>query len=721
MPATPTSTDQPTRIFRLTGLTCTDCAARLEKAIGALPGVDRARLNFGAGKLTVEGSVDPKVVIREAAQYDGTVARLEGAPAGPARGWRERLPQLRMLTAGLCILAGWIAEYGIGNVPLGNALFAAAIPIGGYATIRQGIRAFARMQFDMNGMMTGAVIGAAFLGEWAEGAVVAFLYSASNWLEGYTMDRARRSIRSLMDLAPKMARVRRDGGETKIPVEAVRLGDLLLIRPGESLPMDGTVRAGISAVNQAPITGEAIPVDKAAGDPVYAGTINGHGALEVEVTRRVDDTTLTRVIHLVEEAQAQRAPSQQAVERFARVYTPAVFALAVGLMVAPPLLFGQPWEPWIYRGLALLIVSCPCALVISTPVTIVSAIANAARRGVLIKGGAHIEELGRLKAIALDKTGTLTRGKPEVTDLVPWSGQGAAELLALAAGVQAHSEHPLARAIVRAAKRDRLVLPVTTSFTAIPGQGGSAALDDQTIYVGSPRLFASLNGCQQDGQTVEAIEAQGKTAILVGTAERLLGLIALEDQLRPESRRAVADLRAAGIRHVALLTGDNRVTAEAIATQVGADTVRAELLPEQKLAAVHALRMEFGSLAMVGDGVNDAPALAAASVGIAMGATGSDVALETADVALMADDLSKLPQIMRLGRQAIRVIRQNIAIALAIKALAIAAVFPGWLTLWLAVLGDMGASVLVTLNGMRLLRWNGAARHTHGIDRREHS
>ncbi|MCX5734796.1 MAG: heavy metal translocating P-type ATPase [candidate division NC10 bacterium] len=721
MPATPTSTDQPTRIFRLTGLTCTDCAARLEKAIGALPGVDRARLNFGAGKLTVEGVVDPKVVIREAAQYDGTVARLEGAPAGPARNWRERLPQLRMVTAGLCILAGWIAEYGFGNVPLGTALFAAAIPIGGYATIRQGLRALARMQFDMNGMMTGAVIGAAFLGEWEEGAVVAFLYSASNWLEGYTMDRARRSIRSLMDLAPKMARVRRDGGETKIPVEAVRLGDLLLIRPGESLPMDGTVRAGISAVNQAPITGEAIPVDKAAGDPVYAGTINGHGALEVEVTRRVDDTTLARIIHLVEEAQAQRAPSQQAVERFARVYTPAVFALAVGLMVVPSLLFGQPWEPWIYRGLALLIVSCPCALVISTPVTIASAIANAARRGVLIKGGAHIEELGRLKVIALDKTGTLTRGKPEVTDLVPWSGQGAAELLALAAGVEAHSEHPLARAIVRAAKRDRLALPVTTGFTAIPGQGGSAALDGQTIYVGSPRLFASLNGCRQDGQTVEAIEAQGKTAILVGTAERLLGLIALEDQLRPASRRAVADLRAAGIRHVALLTGDNRVTAEAIATQVGADTVRAELLPEQKLAAVHALRMEFGSLAMVGDGVNDAPALAAASVGIAMGATGSDVALETADVALMADDLSKLPQIMRLGRQTIRVIRQNIAIALAIKAVAIAAVFPGWLTLWLAVLGDMGASVLVTLNGMRLLRWNGAARHTPGIDRGRHS
>jgi len=677
--------------------------------VAALPGVTRAVLNFGAGRLTVEGVFDPKAVIREAVQHDGAIAQLEGAPAAPGRGWREHVPRLRMVAAGICIIVGWIAEYASGDASLGRVLFAAAVIIGGYGTIRQGLRALGRLRFDMNGMMTGAVIGAALLGEWEEGAVVAFLYAVSNWLEGYTMDRARRSIHALMDLAPQAARVRRIGGEVVIPVEEVRVGDLLLVRPGEKLPMDGTVRAGVSAVNQAPITGESVPVEKAPGDPVYAGTLNGHGALEVKVTRRVEDTTLARIIHLVEEAQAQRAPSQQFVERFARVYTPAVFGLALALMVGPSLFFGQPWEAWIYRGLALLIVSCPCALVISTPVTIVSAIANAARHGVLIKGGACLEELGRLKAIALDKTGTLTRGTPEVTEVIPLDGHTADGLLALAAAVEVHSEHLLARAVVRAAKRRDLVLPEASGFIAIPGKGGQAVVDGRTVFVGSPRLFAEIadGGWNEDAAAV--LERQGKTVILVGTAHRPLGILALADRLRPESRQAVADLRAVGVQHVALLTGDNRATAEAIAAEVGADTVRAQVLPDQKLEAVRALRADFGSLAMVGDGVNDAPALAASSVGIVMGVAGSDVALETADVALMADDLSKLPFLMRLGRVAVRVIRQNIVFALAIKAVAIAAVFPGWLTLWLAVLGDMGASLLVTLNGMRLLGLRDAA------------
>jgi Zn2+/Cd2+-exporting ATPase len=582
-------------------------------------------------------------------------------------------------------------------------LFAAAMLIGGDATIRQGLRALARLRFDMNGMMTGAVTGAALIGQWEEGATVAFLYAVSNWLEGYTMDRARRSIRALMDLAPKEARVRRNGAEMVVPVEDVQAGDTLLVRPGEKIAMDGMVRAGTSAVNQAAITGESIPADKTLGDPVYAGTLNGHGALEVEVTRRVEDTTLARIIHLVEEAQAQRAPSQQFVDRFARIYTPAVFALALGLMVIPPMFFGQPWTGWIYRGLALLIVFCPCALVVSTPVTIVSAIANAARRGVLIKGGAYLEEVGRLRAIALDKTGTLTKGEPEVTDVIPLDASTPETILALAAAVEAQSEHPLARAVVRAAERKELTIPTATDFTALPGKGGRAVVDGQPVFVGSPRLFAEIGNGKGNTDSLVSLEKEGKTVMLVGTSEGPLGILALADQLRPESRQAVQDLRAAGIQHVALLTGDNRPTAEAIARAVGADTVRAEVLPDQKLEAVRALRAEVGSLAMVGDGVNDAPALAASTVGIAMGVAGSDVALETADVALMTDDLSRLPFLMCLGRQAVRVIRQNIAFSLVIKAVAIAAVFPGWLTLWLAVLGDMGASVLVTLNGMRLL------------------
>ena len=680
-----------------------DCAARLERAVASLPGVTRAALSFGAAKLSVEGVFDPKAVIREALQHDGAVARLEGTPIVRATGWVHRLPELRMALAGLFILAGWGVGF-FGDPPrTAIPLFAAAMLIGGYATIRQGLRALARFRFDMNGMMTGALTGAALIGQWEEGAVVAFLYAVSNWLEGYTMDRARRSIRALMDLAPREARVRRDGGEAVIPVQELRVGDLLLIRPGEKLASDGIVQCGSSAVDQSPITGESIPVEKGPGDPVYAGSLNGHGALEVAVTRRVEDTTLARIIHLVEEAQRQRAPSQQLADRFARVYTPAVFALAIGLMLVPVLPFGQPWSPWIYRGLALLIVSCPCALVVSTPVTIVSAIANAARRGILIKGGAHLEELGRLKAIALDKTGTLTRGEPELTDVIPLDGRTSEDLLALAASVETQSEHPLGRAVVRAARHRNLSLPAADRFTAIPGKGGHAMVRGQAVYVGSPRLFAEMgNGIAADGP-VASLEREGKTVMLVGTTHGVLGILALADQLRSESQQAVAGLRAVGIQHVALLTGDNRAIAERIASQIGADTLRAEILPEEKLKAVQALRAEFGSLAMVGDGVNDGPALAASSVGIAMGVAGSDVALETADVALMADDLSKLPFLVRLGQDVARVIRQNIGFSLAIKALAIAAVFPGWLTLWLAVLGDMGASVLVTLNGMRLL------------------
>ncbi len=671
--------------------------------MAALPGVNRAVLNFGAAKLTVEGTFDPKAVIREAAQHDGALARLEGTPVVRATGWVHRFPELRMAVAGLLILAGWGAELIGGRTHMTTPLFAAAMLIGGYATIRQGTRALARLRFDMNGMMTGAVTGAALIGQWEEGAVVAFLYAVSNWLEGSTMDRARRSIRALMDLAPREARVRRNGAERIIPVEEVQVGDLLLVRPGEKLAVDGIIRAGDSTLNQAPITGEAIPVDKGPGDPVYAGTLNGHAALEIEVMRRVEDTTLARIIHLVEEAQGKRAPAQQFVDRFARVYTPLVFGLALGLMVVPSAAFGQPWTPWIYRGLALLIVSCPCALVVSTPVTIVSAIASAARHGVLIKGGAYLEELGRLKAIAFDKTGTLTRGQPEVTDVIPMDGGAPEDLLATAAAVETQSEHPLARAVVRAAERRGLSLPASTGFIAIPGRGGHAVVNGQRIFAGSPRLFDGMANLERGGEAVGALEAQGKTVMLVGNDRGLLGMLALADQVRPESRQAVANLRSVGIQHVALVTGDNRATADAIAREVGADTVRAEVLPDQKAEVVRALRAEFAILAMVGDGVNDAPALAASSVGVAMGVAGSDVALETADVALMADDLTKLPFAMRLGQRALRVIRQNIAFALLIKAVAIAAVFPGWLTLWLAVLGDMGASVLVTLNGMRLL------------------
>ena len=680
--------------------------------MAALPGVTRAALNFAASTLTVEGRFDPRAVIREAVAHDGVVARPEGAPSEGPPSWIRRANALRAALAGLGLLAGWAAGWAGAPARVSVPLFAATILVGGYATIRRGLRALPRLQFDMNVMMTGAVMGAAAIGQWEEGAAVAFLYAVSNSLEAYTMDRARRSLRALVDLAPREARVRRDGAERVVPAEALRVRDLLLVYPGEKIAADGVVRGGASAVDQSPITGESLPADKVPGDPVYAGTLNGHGALEVEVTRPVADTTLARIIHLVEEAQAQRAPAQQFVDRFARYYTPAVLALAVGLAVGPPLLLGSHWGAWVYRGLALLVVSCPCALVVSTPVSIVSAIANAARRGVLIKGGAYLEELGRLRAVALDKTGTVTQGRPAVTDVLPADGTTADRLLALAAAVEARSEHPLARAIVEAAHRRGLALPEARDLTALPGKGARASVEGRTLYVGNARLFGELGQASTPAfRAAAGLAAQGKTAMLVGGLGGSLGVIAIADSLRAQSRAAVAGMREAGIAHVSLLTGDNAATARAMATALGADEVRADLLPEQKVAAVRELRARFGNVAMVGDGVNDAPALAAASVGVAMGAAGSDVALETADVALMADDLGRLPFLMRLGRSTLRVIRQNIALALLIKAVAIAAVFPGWLTLWLAVLGDMGASVLVTANGMRLLALGHG--HTH--------
>ena len=599
-------------------------------------------MNFGAATLRVEGNVDPQAVVREALQHDTITARLEGDRTQPSAGWRDRLFAVRLAGSGLAIVAGWIGVWH-GAHAWTVACFAAAILVGGYATIRQGLRALSRARFDMNGMMTVAVFGAAVIGQWEEGAVVALLYAVSNWLEAYTQDRVRASIRSLVDLAPRVARVRRHGAEMVVPVEDIAIGDRVLIPPGEKLPTDGLIRAGASAITEAAITGESVPVDRSVGEPVYAGTLNGHGALEVEATRRADDTTLAHIIHLVEEAQSQRAPSQQFVDRFARIYTPIVFAAAIGVTIVPPLLWGAAWDAWIYRGLALLILSCPCALVVSTPVTIVAAIGAAARHGIMIKGGAALEELGRVRAVALDKTGTLTLGHPTVLDVVPLNGYAADRVLTLAAAVEAQSEHPLARAVVRAARHRALEIPPAQGFTAVPGQGGFATVRGEQVYVGSPRLFADINVPDAAVEAVADLESQGRTVILVGTARHAVGALTLADPLRPGTADAIHALRHAGIAHVAVLTGDNRRAAERIATAVGADTLRAEMLPEQKLHAVRSLRDAFGSLAMVGDGVNDAPALASADVGIAMGVAGSDAALETADVALMTDELLKIP------------------------------------------------------------------------------
>ena len=676
--------------------------------MAALPGVTRVELNFSAAKITIEGSFD-RTAVEAAGKAHNVSIRAEREEAPPVPFWKANPYVISTAVAMVFALGGQVAEY-LQPGAASMIMYGLAILAGGYTTASRGLRNLLKLEFDMDVLMTIAVAGAAAIGEWSEGAVVAVLFGVSETLEAYTMDRARQSLRSLMEIAPRVARVLRAGQEAEIPVEDVRVGDTLIVRPGEKLAMDGSIIAGRSAINQAAITGESMPADKAPGDEVFAGTINGEGALEVRVTRLVEDSTLAKVIRLVEEAQAQRPRVQTFIERFARYYTPGIMALAGLMIVVPPLLLGAEWGPWIYRGLSLLVVGCPCALVLSTPVTVVSAISNAARNGVLIKGGAHLERAGTLQAVAFDKTGTLTRGRPEVTDLQSVSDLSVSDLMELAAAVEGRSEHPLARAIVRRAAIGMAGSGpsgrVVSDMSAIVGRGAKATVDGQTVYVGSPGLFRDDLRLDLGAAAplVEQWQNGGKTVMLVGTGERVLGAVAVADTPRESSRGALAGLKQAGVARTVMLTGDNAATARAIGSRLGVDEVRAELLPHDKVAALRELEREHGAIGMVGDGVNDAPALAAATVGIAMGGAGTDVALETADIALMADDLSKLPFTIRLSRTTLRVIKQNIGLALGLKLLAVLAVFPGWLTLWLAILADMGATILVTMNGMRLLR-----------------
>lgn len=557
--------------------------------------------------------------------------------------------------------------------------------------------------------MTIAVIGAAFIGEWGEGATVVILFAISEALETYSMDKARQSIRSLMDIAPREALIRRGNQEMMVEVEDIQLGDIMIVKPGQKIAMDGIVVKGLSSVNQAAITGESVPVAKMAEDEVFAGTLNEEGLLEVKVTKHVDDTTIAKIIHLVEEAQAERAPSQAFVDKFAKYYTPLIMLIALGVSVVPPLFFGADWDTWIYQGLAALVVGCPCALVISTPVAIVTAIGNAAKNGVLIKGGIHLEEMGAIKAIAFDKTGTLTKGIPMVTDYLPESHANSNELLSIVAALEKGSQHPLASAIMKKAEDENAPYQDISieDFSSITGKGIKGIFQNQMYYVGSPNLFEKLltNGIPAELKaTIARLQKQGKTVMVTGTSEEVLGLIAVADVLRENSKNVIENLHSMGIQKTIMLTGDNEGTANAIGEQVSVSDIKAELLPQDKLTFIKDLRKKYDRVAMVGDGVNDAPALAASTVGIAMGGAGTDTALETADIALMADDLGKLPFTVKLSRKALSIIKQNITFSLGIKLVALLLVIPGWLTLWIAIFADMGATLIVTLNGLRLLR-----------------
>lgn len=588
--------------------------------------------------------------------------------------------------------------------------FLAAIIIGGFSLFKTGLKNLFRLEFDMRTLMTIAIIGAGFIGEWSEGAVVVILFAISEALEKYSMDKARASIRSLMDIAPKEALIRRNGQELMIKVDDIQIGDIMIVKPGQKIAMDGIVVKGYSSVNQAAITGESVPVEKSVDDDVFAGTLNTEGLLEVKVTKRVDDTTIAKIIHLVEEAQAERAPSQAFVDKFAKYYTPVIILIAALVAIIPPLVFQADWSEWIYQGLAVLVVGCPCALVISTPVAIVTAIGNAARNGVLIKGGVYLEEAGALSAIAFDKTGTLTKGIPAVTDYVMLDiQQKEHELLRIVSALEYNSQHPLASAIIKKAEEKEISFKdvVVEDFSSITGKGIKGTINGLTYFIGNPNLFEDLLESSislETSKKISELQLQGKTVMVVGTTDGLSALIAVADEVRESSRSTIARLHELGIKKTIMLTGDNKGTGNAIGELVGVSDIEAELLPQDKLEFIKKLRNEHGKVAMVGDGVNDAPALASATVGIAMGGAGTDTALETADIALMGDDLKKLPFTIKLSRKALTIIKQNITFSLVIKLIALLLVIPGWLTLWIAIFADMGATLIVTLNGLRLLR-----------------
>jgi Cd2+/Zn2+-exporting ATPase len=692
-------------VFKIEGMDCHEEVAILERRLTRLTGLEALAADVVSQRLTVKYDAAKLTAssIAEAVAQTGMRAWLEHEEPRPssASPWRARVVWI----SGVGLATGLALQFFGGGPGLQWLPFVVAILSGGVFTARRAMVSLRSRVIDINVLMLVAVAGAMALGEWSEGASVVFLFALAQLLETRAMERARGAIRALMDLAPAEALVRRNGTEQRLPVDDVRVGDVVIVKPGEKIPLDGRVREGESHVNQAPVTGESLPVEKLPGDELFAGSINGRGALDMEVTRLRRDSTLARIIHLVEQAQAQRAPSQSFVDRFARVYTPAVIVLAVVLALVPPLVFGGAWSTWIYRSLVLLVISCPCALVISTPVSIVSALAAAARKGVLIKGGARLEGLAGVRCIAFDKTGTLTRGRFEVTDVVPLDGASPARILSLAAALEARSEHPIGRAILERAESDAVGFPQVTAFQSLPGRGAEGAVTGHRVVVGSHRLFEERRMCSPQAESaLDSLATAGRTTVMVGVNGAAVGVIGVADQIREAAADTVQMLRAQGIEHVVLLTGDHASAARSLASSLGIDDYRAGLLPEHKLAAVQELRRKYGALAMVGDGVNDAPALAAADVGIAMGVAGTDAALETADIALMADELPKIPYVLRLSRATTRNIRANISFSLVLKAAFLVMAVAGAATLWMAVVADMGASLVVIANALRLLR-----------------
>lgn len=684
------------------GMDCGSCALTLENHLNANPAVKQVQVKFSTGRMKIEHDNSPEEIMKEVAKvgFKATLITHENKNNAGASA-NSSMP---VIMSGVLIALGYIASKLDISTYIPIALFAVAMVISGRKPVKSAYYAIRSRSLDMNVLMSAAAIGAALLGEWLEGATVVWLFSLGLNLQTRAIEKTRSSIRGLMDLAPAEAWVKIGSELVKKPVEEVVVNDIIVVKPGDRIPLDGDVIDGESSVNQAAITGESIPVDKEIGSIVYAGSINEHGSLTIHVTKLTEDTTIAKIIHLVEEAQEKKAPTEAFIDKFARIYTPIVFALALLIIVAPPLLGFGAWSEWIYKGLMLLVIACPCALVISTPVAIVTALGNAAKQGVLIKGGTFLEQAGMIDAIAFDKTGTLTEGRPVVTDIIPFTAD-ADELLAVARTLEEHSTHPIAKTVVDYAKTKMVAARNGSSFKNLAGRGVQATIDGQLHYAGNAKLFMEIGvPIEAHQDEIDRLQNEGKTLIIIGTTAAIAGVICVSDTIRQTTRKSIDQLKKIGVSQIVMLTGDNEGTAKAIAAEAGVNRHFAELLPEGKVEAIKQLQAEGYHVAMVGDGINDAPALATADLGIAMGGAGTDTAMETADIVLMADNLEKLSHTMKLSRKSITIIKQNIWFSIIIKVIALVLIFPGWLTLWIAVLSDTGAALIVILNSLRLLR-----------------
>jgi heavy metal translocating P-type ATPase len=700
--------------FRVGKLDCESDAAAVERGLKGVPGLVGLKVYPKSAKVALTydpGETSPEA-LKERLNALGFPVQEGRQAAGQPKPWRN--PKvLASVASGVLLVAGFLGARAGGPPAASLALYVAAILVGGYHFGREAIEELLfEREVGIELLMLVAAVAALLLGEAGEGAMLVFLYSISEAAEGYTEEKTRSAIKALMDLTPKTALVRRGGHEAEIPVEELAVGDIFVVKPGQSVATDGEVLVGSSGVNQAPVTGESVPVEKKVGDAVFAGSINGEGSLEVRATKTAADNTIARIIHMVEEAQEQKGRSQRFIERFGKRYSPLVLLAGVLFAVAPPLLFDAAWATWLTRATVLVVAAAPCALAISIPITLVASLGTGARKGVLIKGGLYVEELAKVRVVALDKTGTITRGEPEVTDVVPivtgssTREAATAELLSVAAGLERRSQHPLAQAVLRYAEAQNIPPVELTDFKSLTGAGVTALLAHTPVYAGSPDLFEKQLRVGLDGvrEEITRLQSEGKTVVVVGDEGAAWGLIAIRDQIRPNARKAVEELHRVGVEKVVMLTGDNERTAAAIAREAGIDEFHADLKPEDKVTRVRELSERHGHVAMVGDGVNDAPALAAATVGVAMGAAGTDVALETADVALMADDLEKLVYALRLARRNRRVVNQNLALSAVVIGVLVVGAVAGYFSLPIAVLGHEISEFIVIGSGLRMLR-----------------